>query len=185
VIAKPCPACAGSGQVVKERKLTVRIPAGIGSGQQLRLHGEVEHGAGGGPPGDLYVVVHVQEHAFFRRDGDDLHCQIPVTFPSLALGTTLAVPTLDGEEAVHVPEGTQTGTIFRLKGKGMPSVTGRGRGDLYVQVEVTTPKKLTRAQRSLLDQLAKTLPSEAPAPRRRDEADDDRTVFDRVKDIFS
>lgn len=185
VITKPCAACAGAGQVVKERKLTVRIPAGIASGQQLRLHGEGEHGTGGGPPGDLFVVVHVQEHPFFRRDGDDLHCQIPVEFPSLALGTDLTVPTLDGDEVVHVPEGTQTGTVFRLKGKGMPSVTGRGRGDLYAEVDVSTPRKLTRAQRSLLEQLAKTLPENAPTPRRRGEAEDDRSMFERVKDIFS
>ncbi|MBE3071362.1 MAG: molecular chaperone DnaJ [Acidobacteria bacterium] len=185
VIAKPCTACAGAGQVVRERKLTVRIPAGIASGQQLRLHGEGEHGLGGGPPGDLYVVVHVQEHRFFRRDGDDLHCQIPVEFPALALGTEIAVPTLDGNEPVTIPAGTQTGTVFRLKGKGMPSVTGRGRGDLHVRVEVVTPRKLSRAQRTLLEQFAKTLPADKPEPRRSDEAQEDRSVFERVKDIFS
>jgi molecular chaperone DnaJ len=185
VIARPCTACAGAGQVVKERKLTVLIPAGIASGQQLRLHGEGEHGLGGGPAGDLYVVVHVQEHPFFRRDGDDLHCQIPVDFPSLALGTEIAVPTLDGNEPVSIPAGTQTGTVFRLKGKGMPSVTGRGRGDLHVQVEVVTPRKLSRAQRTLLEQFAKTLPADKPEPRRTSEAQEDRSVFERVKDIFS
>lgn len=186
VITKPCTACNGTGQVVKERKLTVRIPAGIAGGQRLRLHGEGERGIGGGPPGDLYVVIHVQEHPFFRRQDDDLYCQIQVSFPAVALGAEITVPTLDGPEPLRIPEGTQSGTAFRLKGKGMPSVTGHGRGDLYVQVEVVTPKRLTREQRALLEQLARTMPSESPQPKRRHESSqDDRSVFERVKDIFS
>jgi molecular chaperone DnaJ len=185
VITKPCPSCSGAGQVVHERKLTVRIPAGIASGQQLRLHGEGEHGTGGGPHGDLYVVVHVQDHPFFRRDGDDLYCQIPVAFPSLALGTEIRVPTLDGHEQLRIPEGTSAGTVFRIRGKGMPSVSGRGRGDLHVQVDVIVPRKLTKAQRQALEQLAKALPADQPEPRRTTDQQDDRSVFERVKDIFS
>jgi molecular chaperone DnaJ len=185
VITKPCPACSGTGQTVHERRLTVKIPAGIASGQQLRLHGEGEHGTGGGPPGDLYVVVHVQDHPFFRREGDDLYCQVPVPFPSLALGTEISIPTLDGREPLRIPEGTGGGTVFRLRGKGMPSVSGRGRGDLHVQVEVVVPRKLTKAQRHAVEQLAKVLPAGQPEPRSRAEVQDDRSVFERVKDIFS
>lgn len=184
VISKPCSDCRGEGQVVKERKLSVRIPAGIASGQRLRLYGEGEGGMLGGPPGDLYVVVHVQEHPVFQREGDDLHCRVPVTFPILALGGNVPVPTLDGQETLTVPEATQTGQVFRLRGKGMPSVNGRGKGDLLARVELVTPKKLTKEQRHLLEQLAKTMPVEkVKAPKRED--DEDKSVFERVKDIFS
>jgi molecular chaperone DnaJ len=170
---------------VRERKLTVKIPAGIASGQQLRLHGEGEHGTGGGPHGDLYVVVHVQDHPFFRRDGDDLYCQIPVSFPALALGAEISVPTLDGREPLRIPEGTAAGTVFRMRGKGMPSVSGRGHGDLHVQVDVVVPRKLTRVQRQAVEQFAKTLPAEQPEPRRAADQQNERSVFERVKDIFS
>ena len=146
---------------------------------------EGEAGTGGGPAGHLYVVVHVQEHEFFRRDGLNLFCEIPVNFTTLALGGEIQVPTLDAVESVKVPEGTQTGTTLRLRGKGMPEVNGRGRGDLFATVQVQTPKKLTREQRHLLDQLAKALPKDQFAPRsRRDEAEDERNLFDRVKDMF-
>jgi molecular chaperone DnaJ len=185
VITKPCPGCSGSGQTVRERRLTVKIPAGIASGQQLRLHGEGEHGTAGGPAGDLYVVVHVQDHPFFRRDGDDLYCQIPVAFTALALGSEISVPTLDGRETLRIPEGTAAGTVFRVRGKGMPSVSGRSRGDLHVQIDVVVPRKLTKAQRHAIEQLAKALPAEQPEPRPKAEAQDDRSVFERVKDIFS
>jgi molecular chaperone DnaJ len=185
VITKPCPECGGSGQVQRERKLTVKIPAGIATGQRLRLYGEGEAGHGGGPPGDLYVVVQVREHEFFERDGDDLHCEIPVGFPLVALGGDIEVPTLEGTEKLHVPEGTQSGAVFRLRGKGMPNVSGRGRGDLHVMLQVATPKKLTRAQRKLLEDLNRTLPADTFEPRARPRADEDRSVFERVKDIFS
>ena len=184
VITKPCSDCRGEGQVVKERKLSVRIPAGIASGQRLRLYGEGESGMAGGPAGDLYVVVHVQDHPVFRRDGDDLHCRVPVTFPILALGGNIPVPTLDGNETLTVSEGTQSGHVFRLRGKGMPSVTGRGHGDLLVAVDVVTPRKLTKEQRELLERLAKTMPVEKVKAPKRD-AEEDKSVFDRVKDIFS
>ena len=184
VITRPCPTCRGAGRVEKERKLTVRIPAGIATGQRLRLTGEGEAGLGGGPRGDLYVVVHVQEHPFFRRDGNDLHCEVPVTFPTLALGGQIRIPTLDGDESFTIPDGTQTGTAFRLRGRGMPDVTGRGgTGDLVIAVRVVTPRKLTKEQKRLLEQLSSALPADAFAP--TPSADHvDRGLFERVKDIF-
>jgi molecular chaperone DnaJ len=183
-IAKPCQTCHGAGRVTQERKIKVKIPAGIASGQQLRLQGEGEAGSGGGPPGHLYVVIHVQEHEFFRRDGNHLFCEVPVNFPTLALGGEIVVPTLDGPERMKVPDGTQTGTTLRLRGKGMPDVNGRGRGDLLVTVQVQTPKKLNKEQRHLLEQLSKALPNEKFEPRAPGEEQEDRNLFDRVKDMF-
>jgi molecular chaperone DnaJ len=183
-IAKPCHTCRGAGQVAKERKITVKIPAGIATGQQLRLQGEGEAGSAGGPPGNLYVVVHVQEHEFFRRDGMNLFCEIPVNFTTVALGGEIQVPTLDGTDSVKVPEGTATGTTLRLRGKGMPDVNGRGRGDLFATVQVQTPRKLSKEQRQVLEQLAKTLPAEKFEPRKHQDEQDERNLFDRVKDMF-
>ena len=170
--------------MTRDRKITVKIPAGIAAGQQLRLQGEGEAGAGGGPSGHLFVVVHVKEHAFFRRDGLNLFCEIPINFTTLALGGEIQVPTLDGTENVKVPEGTQTGTTLRLRGKGMPEVSGRGRGDLFATVQGQTPRKLSRDQRLLLEQLAQALPKEKFQPRSRDDSQDERNLFDRVKDMF-
>jgi molecular chaperone DnaJ len=184
VVTNPCNTCRGAGRVTKERKITVKIPAGIATGQQLRLQGEGEGGSGGGPAGHLFVVVHVQEHEFFRRDGMNLFCEIPVNFTTLALGGEIQVPTLDGSEGVKVPDGTQTGTTLRLRGKGMPDVNGRGRGDLFATVQVQTPRKLTKEQRHLLEQLEKALPKEKFEPRARDQEQDERNLFDRVKDMF-
>jgi molecular chaperone DnaJ len=185
IITKPCHACRGAGRVSRERKITVKIPAGIATGQQLRLQGEGEGGSAGGPAGHLYVVVHVHEHEFFRRDGLNLYCEISVNFTTVALGGEVQVPTLDGQETVKVPEGTQTGTTLRLKGKGMPDVSGRGRGDLFATVQVKTPRKLTREQRHLIEQLGHVLPKEKFEPRtREDETQDERNLFDRVKDMF-
>ncbi len=184
VVSKPCPTCRGTGRVSKERKITVKIPAGVDTGQQLRLQGEGEAGSAGGPPGHLYVVIHVQPHEFFRRDGVNLFCEIPVNFTTVALGGEILVPTLDGPESVKVPEGTQTGTTLRLRGKGMPDVNGRGRGDLFATVQVQTPKRLNKEQRHLLEQLAKSLPKEKFEPRPRGEDQDERNLFDRVKDMF-
>jgi molecular chaperone DnaJ len=185
VIKDPCTTCRGTGHVTRERKLTVKVPAGIANGQRLRLSGEGEVGALGGPPGDLYVVVQVQEHEFFRREADDLFCEVDVNFPTLVLGGTITVPTLDGEDEFPVPEGTDAGTVFRLRGKGMPSVSGRGRGDLHVMVQPRTPRKLTKEQRAALEQLAKVLPPEKPGARPREEAGGERGVFERVRDLFS
>ena len=185
VIAKPCTTCRGEGRVARERKLTVKIPAGIDTGQQLRLSGEGEAGAGGGPAGHLYVVIQVKEHEFFRREGVNLFCEIPVNFSTLALGGEIVVPTLDGTEDVKIGEGTSTGTTLRLRGKGMPEVGGRGRGDLFATVQVQVPKKLTREQRQLIEQLAKALPKDKFEPRAPgEEAHDERNLFDRVKDMF-
>ena len=183
IVSSPCHTCRGAGRVSRERKLTVKIPAGIATGQQLRLQGEGESGMLGGPAGSLYVVVQVQEHQFFRRDGNNLFCEIPVNFTTVALGGEIQVPTLDGTEPVKVPEGTATGTTLRLRGKGMPDVSGRGRGDLFATVQVQTPKKLNREQRRLLEDLAKALPVEKFEPRARHD-EDERNLFDRVKDMF-
>lgn len=184
IIAKPCPTCRGAGRVQKERKLTVRIPAGIATGQRLRLTGEGEAGVAGGPRGDLYVVIQVLDHPFFQRDGNDLHCEIPLQYPTAALGGPIRIPTLAGEESFTIPEGTQTGTTFRVRGRGMPDVTGRGgRGDLLVTVKVLTPKKLTKEQKKLLEQFAASLPKDKYEPTPLDDQGD-RGLFDRVKDIF-
>ena len=180
-IAKPCLTCRGAGRVARERKLTVKIPPGIATGQRLRLYGEGEHGSAGGPQGDLYVVVHVQEHSFFHREEDDLYCEMPMSFPTLALGGTVRVPTLNGREEVHVPAGTQPGARFKLRNKGMPNVNGRGHGDLHVIARVAVPKKLSKEQKHLLEELGRTLPQE------KLDGDGDaaeKPFFERVKDIF-
>src|SRR5207245_4498252 len=132
------------------------------------------------------VVVHVQDHDFFKRDGVNLFCEVPVNFTTLALGGEIVVPTLDGSDSVKVPEGTQTGTTLRLRGKGLPDVNGRGRGDLFATVQVQTPKKLTRDQRQLIEQLARALPKEEfePRPHGANDTQDERNLFDRVKDMF-
>jgi len=179
-IAKPCPTCRGAGRISRERKLTVKIPAGIATGQQLRLNGEGEHGAAGGPTGDLYVVVHVQEHPFFHREGDDLYCELPLAFPTLALGGTVKVPTLDGREDLNIPGGTQPGARFRIRGKGMPNVSGRGHGDLHVIARVDVPKKLSREQKQLLEQFARTMPNQPDV----DTTGEGKPFFEKVKDIF-
>jgi molecular chaperone DnaJ len=146
----------------------------------MRLQGEGEHGTGGGSPGDLYVVVHVQEHAFFHREGDDLYCELPISFPTLALGGTVKVPTLNAGEDLSIPSGTQPGTRFRLRGKGMPSVSGRGHGDLHVIARAAVPKKLSREQKLILEQLAETMPAQAEA-----DTEEEKPFFERVKDIFT
>jgi molecular chaperone DnaJ len=182
IVTKPCATCRGVGRVQKERKLTVRVPPGIATGQRLRLTGEGEAGSPGGAAGDLYVVVHVQDHPFFHRDGNDLYVEVPLNFSTVALGGEIRIPTLDGEEPFKIPESTESGQSFRLRGRGMPDVTGRGRGDLFVTVKVITPKKLTRDQKKLLEQLASSLPKEKfePTPAHQE----DKGLFDRVKDIF-
>ena len=139
----------GHGEPIK-----VRIPPGVEDGTALRVPGAGEAGDRGSVPGDLYVVIHVQEHAFSQRDGNDLYCEIPLNFPTLALGGKIQVPTLDGEETLAVPEGTQSGATFTLRAKGLPDVSGRGRGNLVVTVTAVTPRKLTREQKKLLEQLS-------------------------------
>jgi molecular chaperone DnaJ len=182
VIARPCQACRGAGRVGRERKITAKIPAGIATGQRLRLYGEGEHGSAGGPPGDLYVVVHVQDHDIFHREDNDLYCHLTVSFPTLAMGGTMAVPTMTGDEQIRIPAGTQVGARFKLRGKGMPDVSGRGQGDLYAIARVAIPKKLTKEQKHLLEELAKTMPRETLETGESDEAD--KPFFEKVKDIF-
>jgi molecular chaperone DnaJ len=182
VISKPCQACRGAGRVGRERKITVKIPAGIATGQRLRLYGEGEHGSSGGPAGDLYVVVHVQEHSFFHREGDDLYCELPLTFPTLTLGGDVRVPTMTAEEELKVPAGTQPGARFKLRGKGMPNVSGRGHGDLYVLARAIVPTKLSREQKHLLEELARTMPQETVDPETADASE--KPFFEKVKDIF-
>ena len=183
VIMKPCQPCHGNGRISRERKLTVKIPAGIATAQRLRLTGEGEHGGRGGPAGDLYVVVHVRDHPFFHREGDDLLCDVPVTYPTLALGGDIDVPTLTEPATIQIPKGTQPDTRFRLRGKGMPNVSGRGHGDLYVGVKVAVPHTLSREQKTLIETLDETMPNRVLDPLTTD-TDEDRPFFERVKDIF-
>jgi molecular chaperone DnaJ len=152
-IDTPCTSCAGSGRVTRERTLSVNIPAGVEDGTRIRLAGEGEAGVRGGPPGDLYIFLSIGAHAFFQREGADLHCRVPVSMVTAALGGEFEVPTIDGGKTkVKVPEGTQSGRRFRLAGKGMPVLRARQCGDMYVQVVVETPQKLTKKQRDLLSE---------------------------------
>ena len=159
-IDTPCGSCAGSGRVTRERTLSVNIPAGVEDGTRIRLAGEGEAGVRGGPPGDLYIFLSIGAHAFFQREGADLHCRVPVSMVTATLGGEFEVPTIDGGKTnVKVPEGTQSGRRFRLAGKGMPVLRARQSGDMYVQVVVETPQKLTKKQRDLLaefDRLSST-----------------------------
>lgn len=153
-IKEKCSTCRGTGKVKKRRKIHVKIPAGIDDGQQLRVAGQGEPGINGGPAGDLYIVFHVRQHEFFERDGDDIYCEIPITFAQAGLGDEIEVPTLHGKVKLKVPAGTQTGTKFRLRGKGVPNVRGYGVGDQHIVVRVVTPTKLTDRQKELLQEFA-------------------------------
>lgn len=174
VITSPCESCRGAGRVEREKSIEVKIPAGVETGSRLRLQREGESGAYGGPPGDLYVVIHVAEHEQFERQGNNLYASVPVTFAQAALGSEVSVKTLNGDQSLKVPAGTQTGTVFRVRGQGMPVLGGRGRGDLFVAVSVVTPRTLNREQRKLLEQLAKI---ETPDL-------EDKNLVDKVRDIF-
>ena len=184
VITKPCQVCQGRGQTSRERKLTVKIPAGIDTGQRLRISGEGEFGGQGASPGDLYVVVHVNEHPFFIREGDNLYCEVPVDYPTMVLGGTIEVPTLNGDAKITIPRATKSGTRFRLRGKGMPEVNGGKPGDLFLAVQIGTPDKLTKEQRSLLEKLSKTMVKQKVEPIAKENLGSDRPFIDRVKDIF-
>ncbi|MCR8850648.1 molecular chaperone DnaJ [Rossellomorea sp. SC111] len=175
-IKEKCSTCGGAGKVQKRRKIAVKIPAGIDDGQQLRVTGQGEPGINGGPAGDLYVVFHVRSHDFFERNGDDIYCEMPVTFAQAALGDEIEVPTLHGKVKLKVPAGTQTSTRFRLKGKGVPNVRGYGTGDQHVQVKVVTPSKLTDKQKQLLREFA-DISGQIP-----DEQHE--SFFDKVKKAF-
>lgn len=154
VIKSPCAECRGSGAIPKEKTLTVKVPAGIENSSRLRLRSEGESGQGGGPNGDLYVFIEVQDHDIFDRHDDDLICRATISFPQAALGTELEVPTLEATKQLAVPAGTQSGDLLRLKGEGVPNLQGYGRGDLIVQIIVKTPKKLNKRQEELLRALA-------------------------------
>lgn len=178
IIKERCPDCRGQGRVEREHTIELRIPPGVDTGTRLRVQGEGEPGANGGPAGDLYVVLEVKDHPFFERRGADLYCTIPLSVAQASLGTELQVPGLNGEERLKIPEGTQSGAVFRVKAKGLPDPHGGGRGDLYYHMRVMTPTKLTKEQRKLLEQLDATLKVEnKPAER-------GSSLFDKVKDIF-
>ena len=179
IIANHCKECRGQGQVPAERKLQIKIPAGVDTGSQLRITGEGEPGTQGGPQGDLYVVVNVEEHAFFKRDGTSLVCEMPISLAQATLGASLEVPTLDGGKAkVTVPEGTQSGASFRVRGQGVPNLGTRGKGDLHVGVRVVVPTRLNAEQRKLMEQLLRTL----PVPERDEK---ERSFFEKLKDVMS
>jgi molecular chaperone DnaJ len=176
VITDPCLKCKGEGRVLKQRTVDAKVPAGVEDGTRIRFTGLGEAGAFGGLAGDLYVVLHVKEHAFFSREGNDLHCVVPVSFTQVALGTEIAVPAMDGEHKLKVPEGTQSGSVFRIRNKGVPVLNGHGKGDLFVEVRVQTPGKLTKRQRELLVELESTGHVENKPQ--------SRTLLGKMKDIF-
>jgi molecular chaperone DnaJ len=177
IITNPCPVCKGTSRVARDHAMTVKVPAGIEDGTRIRYQGEGEAGKLGGPAGDLYIVLSVKEHKFFQRDGDDLHCVIPVSFPQAALGDELEIETLEGPAVLKVPEGTQSGKAFRIKGKGVPHLNSHGKGDLIVEVRVQTPGKLTKQQKDLLKQLGDTM--------KVDNAPHAAGIMDRVKEMFN
>ncbi|MGA2360965.1 MAG: molecular chaperone DnaJ [Candidatus Aminicenantales bacterium] len=176
VIASPCESCEGKGHVKEKRALRVRIPAGVSDGSRLRLVGEGEAGDEGMPGGDLYVVTRVRKHPFFEREGNDLICQIGISSTQAALGARIEIPTLDGSEVLKIPAGTQPGETFKLKGKGVPDISGRRRGDLFVRVQVKTPEGLSKEQRTLLAKLAELRGETTEAV--------DQSVIHKVKNIL-
>ncbi|QXL85742.1 molecular chaperone DnaJ [Comamonas sp. NLF-1-9] len=157
VITDPCTTCHGQGKIKQQKTLEVKIPAGIDDGMRIRSTGNGEPGTNGGPPGDLYIEIRIKKHDIFERDGDDLHCQVPVSFITAALGGEIEVPTLGGKAAIDIPEGTQAGKQFRLRGKGIKGIRASYPGDLYCHIVVETPVKLTEYQRKLLRELEESL----------------------------
>lgn len=180
-IAKPCTDCRGQGRVERTKTLQVKIPAGVDNGDRIRLTGEGEAGPAGAPPGDLYVDVRVREHEIFQRDGDDLHCEVPVRITQAALGDTIRVPTLKGDVELKIPAETQSGKLFRLRDKGVKSVRSRAPGDLYCRVVVETPVNLTSEQRDLLERFEATFVGEGAARRHSPRSS---TFFDGVKGVW-
>ena len=177
VISDPCLECTGAGRVTEERKLSVNIPAGIEDGTRIRLGGEGEAGVRGGPPGDLYIFLSIRPHEFFQRDGADIFCRVPISLSTAALGGEFNVPQIDGGKTrVKVPEGSQTGKQFRLKGKGMPVLRTSKVGDMYIQIVVETPSNLTRRQRELLEEFEKASSAETHP--------ESTGFFSRVRDFF-
>ena len=179
IVRNPCDTCLGQGRVRRTRKLSVKIPAGVDTGDRIRLGGEGEAGRNGGPPGDLYVEVHVREHAIFERDGEHLSCEVPVSFATAALGGTVEVPALDGNVALKIPAETQSGRVFRLRDKGVKPVRGGSRGDLFCRVVVETPVHLSAEQRELIRTLEASLKEEGPRHSPREKG-----FFDGVRRFF-
>jgi molecular chaperone DnaJ len=177
IIRTPCKTCQGEARITRDHKINVKVPAGVEDNTRIRYSGEGDAGKFGGPAGDFYVVLSVKPHKFFERDGDDLHCVIPVSFPQAALGTEIEIATLEGPETLKIPEGTQSGKEFKLRGKGVPHLNQHGKGDLIVEVRVQTPSKMNKQQKELLKQLAETMTVEnTPAS---------RGLFSKVKDMFN
>lgn len=176
VITDPCTKCRGEGRTLHQRSIEAKIPAGVEDGTRIRFSGGGEAGAFGGPPGDLYVVLHVKEHPFFIREGNDLHCAVPLSITQAAMGAEIRVPTLEGEHTLKVPDGTQPGTTFRVRNKGVPVLNGHGKGDLYVEVRVQIPTKLNKRQKELLQELETTV--------KVDNQPMTRSLLGKVKDMF-
>ena len=178
IITDPCRSCGGSGRVEKSKTLSVKVPAGVDNGDRIRLTGEGEAGLRGGPPGDLYVQVEVKDHPIFVRDGRHLYCEVPISFPDAALGGQMEVPTLDGRVNLKIPKETQTGKVFRLRGKGVTQVRGGGVGDLLCKVQIETPVELTQQQKELLEKFKESLgENEKHSPK-------ERSWFSGVKSFF-
>jgi len=177
VVEEPCTTCGGTGKEKKSRKLSINIPAGVDTGSVIPLRGEGNHGERGGPPGDLYVYLNVRPHEIFERDGNDVWCEIPISFTRAALGGSIQVPTIEGKVKYEVPEGTQTGTVFRLKNKGIKNLRGAGKGDQYVRVKIEVPKKLTDKQKSLLHEFASEMGETI-------DKEDKKGFFGKMKDAF-
>jgi molecular chaperone DnaJ len=179
IIPEPCTTCSGAGKIKKQKTLEVKIPAGINEGQRIALRGHGEPGVHGGPPGDLYVEIRIKQHDIFERDGDDLHCTVPVSVVTAALGGAVQIPTLGGEAEIELPEGTQHGKTFRLRGKGIKGIRSNYPGDLYCHIQVEVPIKLTEHQRKLLKELDESLKKggEKHSPTAK-------SWTDRVKDLF-
>jgi molecular chaperone DnaJ len=177
VVSDPCTKCKGESRVMKERTIDMTVPPGVEDGTRIRYQEQGDAGVNGGPAGDLYVILKVKPHPFFEREGKDLHCSVPVSFTQATLGAEITIPTLDGgEHKLKIPEGTQSGTTFRVRGKGVPALQSHGKGDMYVQVRIQTPSKLSKRQRELLAELDETFKVEnKPEP---------RSLFEKVKDIF-
>ncbi|MDK2820903.1 MAG: molecular chaperone DnaJ [Clostridia bacterium] len=180
IIEKPCSNCRGRGTVQKTRKIKINIPPGVDTGARLRMTGEGESGLRGGPPGDLYIHINVRPHKFFKRKGYDVICEVPINIVQATLGDSIKVPTLDGKVEINIPEGTQTGTQFRLKGKGIPRLNGIGRGDQHVKVYVETPTNLSERQKELLREFAKLDGLEVKGVKKNNE----KNFFKKVKNVF-
>ncbi|ODV14286.1 MAG: molecular chaperone DnaJ [Thiobacillus sp. SCN 64-317] len=177
MVTDPCLSCHGEGRVKKHKTLSVKIPAGVDSGDRIRLAGEGEAGVNGGPPGDLYVVIHIKEHPVFKREGDNLHCEMPISFATAALGGEVEIPTLDGHAKIKIPVETQSGKVFRLRGKGIKGVRSHAPGDLMCHMLVETPVNLSERQRELLREFESLSPGRNNNPRAQ-------SFMDKVKSFF-